>query len=238
MASDQNAFLDSETVAAPHEGPRQSLAELAYERLKRKILTLEFAPGAYLNEAAIAKSIEIGRNPVHHAVKQLVFEGMLEIMPRKGLFVKPLDLAEMLNVAEARLLNEEYCARKAAEYAAPGDVAALRGIIDASVVALRRNDIEAQMFLDRDFHCMIFHMTRNPVMEEMLRLLHERSLRNWFISLKQPRQAQDVLEQHKSIADAIAANDPDAAGERMRDHIRTSRANLARQLAPGMSDLG
>ncbi len=121
MASDQNAFLDSETVAAPHEGPRQSLAELAYERLKRKILTLEFAPGAYLNEAAIAKSIEIGRNPVHHAVKQLVFEGMLEIMPRKGLFVKPLDLAEMLNVAEARLLNEVSAVFN------PGEMTALLG---------------------------------------------------------------------------------------------------------------
>ena len=209
-----------------HAKTRHSLEDAAYEGLKRKILTLEFMPGAYLSEAFAAETLGLGRNPVHHAVKRLVFEGMLDVMPRKGLIIRPLDLQEILEIAEARLINEVFCARRAAEQASASEIKEMRRILEKSHSALKARDTEVQMFLDRDFHCAIFKASRNTLLEEMLRILHERSLRAWFISLKEPKQAKGVLEQHFSILAAIEAHKPDAAEQSMRQHIEASRENL------------
>lgn len=217
-------------VRGAKEEPRLSLAEQAYDALKRKIFTLEFEPGAYLNEARVSEELGIGRNPVHNAVKRLVFEGLIDIMPRKGLIVRPLNLTEILEIAETRLVNETYCARRAAVRASEKDLMTMREILKRTENALKIRDVEAQMFLDSDFHCAIFKAARNTVMEEMMRVLHERSLRNWFVSLKEPEQAQKVFEEHSAIFKAIESHDPDQAEETMRFHIESSRENLKRQV--------
>lgn len=209
---------------------KQSLADLAYQALKRKILTLEFEPGSYLNEAQIAETLELGRNPVHNAVKRLVFEGLIDVMPRKGLLVRSLNLREILEIAEVRLVNESYCVRCAAERASKQDILRLKDVIAASRRALRSRDIEAQMFLDRDFHFAIFKAAQNTVLEDMLQVLHERSLRNWYISLKAPAQARSVVQQHSAVLAAIEAHDPDSAEREMRYHIHACSENLKRQV--------
>ena len=220
-----------ETVAASSKPTeRISLAQQAYDALKRKIFILEFAPGSYLNEAMIAEDLKIGRNPVHNAVKRLVFDGLLDIIPRKGLIVRPLDLTEILEISEARRINETYCVRLAAERASADDIKQMKNILRTTKRAISARDVEAQMFLDRDFHCAIFRSARNKVMEEMLRQLHERSLRNWFVSLKESEQSHKVLEEHSAIVEAIEARDADKAEESMRFHIRSSRENLQRQV--------
>ncbi len=209
--------------------PGKSLAQTAYEELKIKILTLEFEPGSYLNEATATKILNIGRNPIHNAVKRLVFEGLIEIIPRKGMIIKSVQLGEILEVAEARIINEAFCARKAAERASGSDIKSMQQIINDSYIALKANDTKAQMFLDRDFHCAIFKAAGNSVLEDMLRVLHERSLRNWFISLREPAQAARVYEQHSAILEAIKAKDPEDASRQMIAHIEASRSVLANQ---------
>ena len=208
----------------------KSLADIAYEELKIKILTLEFEPGSYLNEAAATKILNIGRNPIHNAVKRLVFEGLIEIIPRKGMIIKPVQIGEILEIAEARIVNEAYCARKAAERASASDIKDMQKILNESRAALKSNDTEAQMFLDRDFHCAIFKAAGNRVLEDILRILHERSLRSWFISLREPAQATDVYKQHRAILTAIKARDPEEAGRLMVYHIEASRSVLTNRI--------
>lgn len=210
--------------------PRQSLADTAYEALKRKLLTLEFEPGSYLNEAQVAETLGIGRNPVHNAVKRLVFEGMIDVIPRKGLIVRPLNLREILEIAEARLINESFCVRRAAERASASDIADMRKILANAEKALAARDVEQQMFLDRDFHCAVFRAAKNSVLEDILRVLHERSLRNWFVSLKDPEQGRIVLAQHTAVLDAIEAQDPDTAEREMCVHVEASRDRLKGQV--------
>src|SRR5262249_7343635 len=64
-----------------------SLAAKAYAEIKEKIITLYFLPGQYLNEGAISALLQVGRTPVHQALQRLALEGLVEIMPRKGVIV-------------------------------------------------------------------------------------------------------------------------------------------------------
>lgn len=74
----------------------RSLRARAYEEIKRRIITLRYEPGAYLNEARVSEQLGIGRTPVHQALDRLMLEGMVEVIPRKGVVVRPVSLDEVL----------------------------------------------------------------------------------------------------------------------------------------------
>ena len=73
-----------------------SLTEEAYRLLKWKILSMELAPGTSINEQGLVEATGFGRAPIHQALHQLQYDGLIEIRPRKGAQVKvwsPRDLA-------------------------------------------------------------------------------------------------------------------------------------------------
>ena len=79
-----------------------SLVAKAYEDIKEKIITLYFLPGQYLNEAAISGLLQVGRTPVHQALQRLELEGLVEIMPRKGVVVLPDSISEIIKILEGK----------------------------------------------------------------------------------------------------------------------------------------
>ena len=68
--------------------PKTSLGEEAYEAIKWRILKMEIAPGTFLNVQELANALSLGRSPVHYAVLRLQHDGLLEVLPRKGIVVR------------------------------------------------------------------------------------------------------------------------------------------------------
>ena len=208
----------------------QSLTDVAYEAIKQRIITLKFGPGSYLNVSSITAALGLGRTPVHQAVRRLTHEGMIEIMPRKGMIVKPVSLNEVMDITDVRAVNEPHCVRLAAEKASKEDVAGLERILARANRASDAGDTEKQMLADRDFHCEISRIAGNKILADILKNLHERSLRFWFISLHDSPHRQEVAEEHAAIMEAITKKDPDAAEAAMRRHIESFRKNIARSV--------
>src|SRR5262245_49504020 len=103
--------------AAARRSPRQSLRDQAYDAIKDRIITCQFKPGECINEASVSALLGLGRTPVHQALDRLMFEEMVEVIPRKGVIVKPVILQDVLQMIDVRLINETQCARLAAERA-------------------------------------------------------------------------------------------------------------------------
>lgn len=211
-------------------GRAPSLRDRAYEEIKHLIITCELKPGEVLSEAALSASLDIGRTPVHQAIDRLVTDGLIDVMPRKGIMVKPVSLDEIFDIIDVRLINESYCARRAAVRAEPADIARMVANLDAMWDAAKSRAIETMMELDREFHAMLSGTTRNKVLSEILRNLHDRSTRLWFISLRAGEQHMRVCEQHAAIIDGVRRHDPDAAERAIRAHIEAFRENVTRQL--------
>ena len=112
-----------EAAAHPgaEQGGRQSLRDQAYVRIKRRIIALDYKPGAYINEAMICDDLGIGRTPVHLALERRAVDGLIEVIPRKGLIVAPLSLDEMRQINEVRKLLEPAAASLAARWATDDD---------------------------------------------------------------------------------------------------------------------
>lgn len=208
----------------------QSLRDLAYEAIKHRIITCTFKPGEYVNEANVSAILGLGRTPVHQAIDRLMLEGMVEVIPRKGVIVKPVSLDEVMQIIEARLIVEPQGVRLAAERADETDIAALSDILARAQQWTAVRNVEQMMLLDREFHLVLARAARNDIFADILRKLHERSLRFWFISLTAPDHHETVQQEHRAILQAIRDRDLAAAETAMRDHITSFRKNVARYL--------
>jgi DNA-binding GntR family transcriptional regulator len=207
-----------------------SLRDRAYQEIKRRINKMEFRPGAYLNEAQISRTLRIGRTPVHQALDRLMLEGLVQVIPRKGVMVESISLDQVLQIIDVRLVNEPFCVGLAAERATPAEVSQLRTLLDSAGPLIRARDREQLMDLDRQFHWRISLAARNAVLADTISRLHDRSLRFWFISLGDDLQLRRVDEEHHAILDCVVRRDAAGAADAMRHHIESSRKHIARAI--------
>jgi len=219
----------------PDESVRQrsakpSLRDTAYEAIKRRIMTCVFRPGQAINELQVAALIGVGRTPVHQALDRLRLENMVEVIPRKGVIVKPIDLHEVLQMVEVRLINETHCARLAAERADENHIKRLGEIFARAQKAISDRNVREMMVLDGNFHGVLASAARNDELAQILRKLNERSLRFWFISFTSPDHHNSFQEQHSAILDAVQRRDPAAAAAAMQAHIEAFRASVTQRL--------
>lgn len=205
---------------------RQSLRDRAYEIIKKEIITCKLRPGEIIGEAHLSDRLGIGRTPVHQALDRLMTDGLVEVMPRKGVIVKPLSLDEAFAIVEMRLLTEGYCAGVAAERIEQGLIDRLEDNLDRMRLAIDKRRLEEILELDSEFHSLVASAGGNSVMKEILANLHDRATRFWFISLKSTEHQNRVLEQHADIVKAISAHKAEEAKAAMRRHIEQFSSNL------------
>ena len=203
----------------------------AYEAIKHRIFTVAYAPGAYLNEVAISRELGIGRTPVHLALHRLAKEGLVNVIPRKGVIVRPVSLDEVAQIIEARLVNETYCATLATRRVTRADLEAPKAILSRAQAEIDAGTgVEELMRLDQAFHSWIAKMSGNPILAELLSNLQDRAARFWFLSLSEGHHPQQVQREHLDLLQAIASKDETQAANMARAHIESFRNTILRVL--------
>ncbi len=210
--------------------PRLSLRDQAYEAIKDRIITCQFEPGECINEASVSALLGFGRTPVHQAIDRLMLEEMVDVIPRKGVIVKPVILQDVMQMIEVRMVNEVQCARLAAVRAEESHVEEMSAVLAKASRAIERQDVHRLMELDREFHLLLARASKNFELAEIIRRLNERSLRFWFISFTTPDHHQSFQRQHETLFEAVRKRDADAAENAMRVHVEAFRKSVARQL--------
>ncbi len=94
-----------------------SLADRAYLSIRGLIVSLELAPGAVIDERQLIERLGIGRTPVREALRRLAQEQLVEVFPRRGMFVTGVDVRDLARISEVRAALEPEAARLAAERA-------------------------------------------------------------------------------------------------------------------------
>jgi DNA-binding GntR family transcriptional regulator len=219
------------------DGGAMSLADRAYEAIKEKVITLYFLPGQYLNEAAICKLLDLGRTPVHQALQRLQHEGLIDVVPRKGVIIQPDSISQILEFLDARLVVEAELARLAAAHASADDVKVLQSILDAHSQGNNAgNEINAFVECDHAFHTKIHEISKSRVLGDFAKTLHERCTRSWYLHLWQTLDTDASDRQHRKILKAIKAHDEEGAAKALRDHLISLRQRVAQlQNSPSRS---
>jgi DNA-binding GntR family transcriptional regulator len=202
-----------------------SLADKAYHEIRGLIVALELAPGAVIDERELIERLEIGRTPVREALRRLSHERLVEVYPRRGMFVTGVDVRELARLSEVREVLEPEAARLAAERATDADreeLAALLGELDAGSSEL--------MDLDERIHRAVYRAAHNDLLEATLEQYYVLALRIWAIALDRAHELEEAVEAHRTLLEAIQAGDGDRAAETMRAHVQNFEQAMHRVL--------
>jgi len=226
IAAARGSAAPAERAARGAPAKPNSLVAKAYEEIKEKIITLYFLPGQYLNEAAISGLLQVGRTPVHQALQRLELEGLVEIMPRKGVVVLPDSISEIIKILESRAAVEAELAKAAADRVSTDGGKELLALANATKHLKNGPGIDEFIACDRAFHRKLAEQSGNSVLRDFAQQLHERSIRYWYLHLWQTMDVQATTRQHAAIADAIARHDGERAAAAMREHIDSLKSRL------------
>ena len=196
-----------------------SLTEQAYLQIKDKILSLELRPGLFLNESALCTMTGLGRMPVHQAIQRLRTEGLIEVIPRKGLLVRFDSLHDILELIEARLAMEPEVVALAAERATAKQLATLKGLLNQSKALTSQTNRDAFSQIDHAFHSLIATAANNKFLADVQRPLHERSNLMWHLRVMPEDGLMLTQREHEAILEAIINKSAHEARQAMRAHL-------------------
>lgn len=193
----------------------------AYHRLVSMIFGGELSHGTPLSERKLAEKLGMSRMPVHEALRRLEREGVVEVKPARGTFIRRVeaeDLAEICRVREAlECLAADLAAVHGASPALQACGARMR-IMAQDPSAFTAAEIDDA---GTDFHKLLMQSSANAALIETMRLVRLR----FRLAFHLPRylahdKVNSTLSEHIAIFDAVIARDANAASRFMREHLR------------------
>jgi DNA-binding GntR family transcriptional regulator len=209
----------------PPSGEAVSLADQAFYAIRELIVTLELAPGAVVNERELTERLAIGRTPVREALRRLAQEKLVEVYPRRGIFVTTVDVRDLARLCEVRAVLEPEAARLAAERATQPDLDALSELL-GELGALKVRDDKALIDLDQRIHRTVYRCTHNHFLEATLEEYYALALRIWMLALEETGELQAAVLEHRALLEAVASGKGEIAAQIMRDHVEHFEAAM------------
>jgi DNA-binding GntR family transcriptional regulator len=190
---------------------RQSLTGQAYRKLEEMIATLELPPGAVLSEAQLIEALDIGRTPIREALQRLAVEGLVEILPRKGVLVSDTNPQKQLLLLEVRRELDRLMARTGAVRASTDEREQFKVIADNMEATATARDGVAFMRHDVKFNALLAAACHNEYAKRAMRLINGLSRRFWFMHFQRSADLPLCARLHANMARAIGAGDPEGA---------------------------
>jgi DNA-binding GntR family transcriptional regulator len=201
---------------------RQPLTERIHLRLRDDILHARLQPGQTILEPDLAERFGVSKTPVREALRLLVQDGWVIVLPRKGYLIRPLGLDDLREVFDLREMLEPGFAAEAAWRAAGTGAVEVRAAIEAQRSA--SDDLDLALDSAAAFHIRIAELAGNArgakiistLVDEVTRLHH------LMPSLEAHIDSREELDAHEAIAEAIESGNQREASRAMRDHLRAT----------------
>ncbi|MBO6836874.1 MAG: GntR family transcriptional regulator [Alphaproteobacteria bacterium] len=207
-----------------------SLTDKAYAELEERIVTLELKPGQVLSENALAASLGIGRTPIREALQRLAREGLIVILPRRGVMVSEINVRSQLELLRVRRELERLMANLASKRASADEKTAFINLAEEMRDCADRSDDVGFMRLDRDLNLMVSRACRNEYALRAMGLTHGLSRRFWYMHYKEVLDLPRCATLHAALAQAIGEGEAETAmraSDELLDYIESfTRAAL------------
>lgn len=200
------------------------LSQQAYAAIKHKIISKQFGAESYTSENSLVEELGMSRTPIREALYQLQNEGLVKIIPRKGVFIQRLSLKETRDNYDLRLAIESHAIKLVRDYLTEEHFTTLDGIIKQQIAYLDKNDYQGWMKEDERFHRFFLELLDNTVFLDLADNIRQRVYfqpdpiyRNEYY-LESTRQHQQLVEQLKTKAF-------NQAEETLTEHILRGKRN-------------
>ncbi len=211
----------------PHEAgddaiDKRRVADQAYDAIENLIATLALKPGAPIVEAELIERIGLGRTPTREALMRLVANGLIVQLPRRGLLVSDIQLAQHLDLLEARRALERLIASTSARRATPPQREALLACAAEMTTAAKAGDLTAYLQADQALDHVNHAACRNQAAVAAVIPMVIQCRRFWTAYQHQGDMSEGA-RCHQLLAEAIAQGQSEAAAaaaDRLMDYLR------------------
>ncbi len=203
-----------------------NLKEKAYDVLKERIINGVYSPGQMLNEREIIEELNISRTPFREAVNALGKESLVNIYPRRGMFVAEITVKDVADIYSIRKVLEPFAVRLAYGNI-PQEV-----LLDLKerMLDVNKTNYDQSIREDEDLHGVILRYADNAYLSRMMENLYEHNKRVRVLSTRSEDVVEVTINQHLVILEAMLAGDVEKAAEEMERHIESSRERAFQQI--------
>lgn len=203
-----------------------NLKQIAYETIKRKIIHCDYMPNDILSEMMLMEEIDASRTPIREALNMLSQEGLVRIIPKKGIMVLPLTMKEVAMTFEARMLMEPYIIEHYSQYIDRGKLQELR----RQTAEILQTDIadsehaERCCDLDDELHRTIADACKNKYLSMNLSSIYDQNMRIRILGERNIWERHKVAaNEHLELINYIESGDIASAVAAMRVHLIHSK---------------
>ena len=210
---------------------RRSRVSDAYSQIKEEIRTNRIPPGYQAPEPEIALRLGMSRTPVREALIRLEAEGLVELVPRRGVRVLPISAVDMREIYEILTsLEPSAAASVAARRASPEELAPLELATSHMESALNAGDLDAWAEADDNFHHTLLKIHGNARLQGFVGNLYDQAHRARIVTLRLRERPVKSTEEHREILEHLKNGAADAAREAFRRHRQRAADELLRIL--------
>ena len=197
------------------------LSQKTYHILKHAIVRGDLAPNSKLVLTEIAKSLGISNTPIREAINKLASEGLVKIIPNKGIIVKEIKIDDFQEILQIRAFLDGLIAKLASEKITDEEIDEMMGVIYEMEYTVKKDDRLTYNDLDIKFHDLLLNISGNNKLKEIYNNLINQSNRFRLRTLKIPDRMGKSLKEHREIAFKIKERNPDEANRVSQKHIES-----------------
>jgi DNA-binding GntR family transcriptional regulator len=204
--------------------PLPNLIDQVYARILEAITDRSLLPGQRIRQNELADKLGVSRQPVSHALHLLHRQGLVAESGRRGFEVTQLDPARIRQLYEVRGAIDALAARLAADRvkSEAAGCARLEAALRAGHGITRTTPLNELIALDVEFHCAIYHLAGNPVIEETIAPQWPHMRRSMATVLSELDYRDSAWAEHATIAGHVLAGEAKAAERAALAHAQTA----------------
>ncbi|MDN5927690.1 MAG: GntR family transcriptional regulator [Hyphomicrobiales bacterium] len=201
-------------------------ADRIREELEQAIMAAEFVEGERLDEVTLAARFSVSRTPVREALHALAASGLVETLPRRGVFVRYPSFIKLVEMFDVMAELEAMCGRLAARRITEEELERLEAAALACESAMERGDADEYYRENERFHHVLYHASGNSFLAEQSSRLHKRLQPFRRLQLRVRGRLRQSMQEHRDVQKAVAAGDAEGAARGLRRHISIQGENL------------
>jgi DNA-binding GntR family transcriptional regulator len=212
----------SDTIPATQDQAcpmKQKRSDQLREAIEEKIAIGAFPPGKRLDEVELLARFGVSRTPLREALIQLDSQGLVEIRPRRGVYVAQASPQRLIEMFEVMGELEAMCGRLAARRITADEQKRLNAAHKACRTAAVSRSPDAYYYANEAFHFAIYSASHNTYLAEQARQLHRKLRVYRRLQLRVRDRVAHSFAEHDGIVAAITSADGDLAAGRLRQHV-------------------
>ncbi len=207
------------------------IREIAYEVLKKAIITGEIPAGERIVETDYADRLHISRTPLREALRKLERDGLVEYVMRRGVVVRAFTIEDVKEIYTIRNALEMLTLPAIIENATAEDIASLREKLAEMDRLQEKDDVEGLSPLAREFHAQLTSISAQKRILRVIESQDEYIRRFSAMSIRQENRRSAAHAEHHKLVDYVEARDLEKFTELTRHHIDRSMDNCLAALA-------